>query len=196
MRTQLATLTAVLLLPIGAQAAGDTGAGYVDLYFIPSSKLELTVPGFGSGSDSGSGFGVKGMVPAAENVAITAEYQSTSYDDDVDVDQLRFGVGFTGPTGSGLFIEYIDADLFGLATDGFGLHARLASGAFYGQLGYLSIEDDFEKNTGIEFAVGAAFPFSDTMGGFVDLRRTAVQGEDSEIEIELTDIRAGLRVSF
>lgn len=199
MRKQLVVLTAFFLSPLAAQAEGP---GFIDLYFVPSAKLEYTDPGLGTFSDSGTGFGIKGLVPASEFFAITGEYQATNYDDsDIDVDQLRVGIGLTGPTTSGLYVEYIAATVDDLDEDGFGLHLRLAgrpsdAASFYGQAGYLALDNDFETDTGFEFTVGAAIEISGNMGVFADLRRTTLEGEDSEFETELTDVRAGLRLRF
>lgn len=198
MKKLLVVLTA-LCMPTLASADPK---GHLDLYFVPSAKLDITVPGLGSGDDDGDGFGVRGLGRIGEAVALTGEYQSTSYDDsDIDIDQLRLGLGLVGSTGSGVFIEYVDIELDGDSADGFGIHGRLASDpaeaiGLYAQVGYLSIEDDFEKNTGPEFSVGAVVRLNPNAGAFVDFRRTQVEGEDSEIEFELTDIRAGVRFVF
>lgn len=199
MHKRLAAAAAILMTSGAAQAQGP---GFVDLYVVPSAKLEVAIPGFGSGDDDGDGFGIRGLIPASESLAITGEYQSTSYDDSgIDMDQLRFGIGLTGPTTSGVYLEYISSTIDDADADGFGVHGRLSTPAsqpvgVYGQIGYVALEDDFETNSGIEFSVGLAFQVNDAMGIFVDLRKTSLEGEDSEIEIDFTDFRAGLRISI
>lgn len=188
-----------LLLPLNASAESS---GFLDLYFTPSAKLDLTVPGFGNFEDDGDGFGIRGMGAISESVAFTGEYQSNTYDDfDIDVDTLRFGLGLTGKTGSGLFIEYDKMEFDGEDADGFGLHGRLASKAsdtisLYGQIGYLSLKDDTEDITGLEFSLGAVFWINEKAGAFADYRRTNLEGEDSEVEFEFNDLRVGIRISL
>ena len=193
MRTQLATAAALLLF--GAPAAADAPQGHLDLYFVPSAKIELFTPGIGTGDDTGTGFGVKGMAPASDSLVFTGEYQAVGYDDAGDLDQMRFGVGFMGPRGGGLLVEYISVEEF-IEADGFGAHLRLGSDNGYAQVGYLRLEDDFEESTGLEFAGGFAAEISPALGAFFDLRYTALEGEDSNAEIETTDIRIGLRFTF
>jgi len=196
MRKQWVTLAALLMLPVAAQAVD--GGGHLDIYFVPSAKLDVTVPGSGSGSDDGTGFGIKGLGRGAgSQIAFTGEFQSTDYDDsDISLDQLRLGVGLAGATTSGIYLEYINLDIDSSKATGFGLHGRLAGENLYGQFGFVSVEDDFETNSGVEFVVGAAFGSSGNVGGFVDLRKTMLEGEDSNIELEFTDIRAGVRFKF
>lgn len=191
----LATLPSVTL----AQAPARTG--FVDVYFVPSANLDVTGPG-GSVDDDGDGFGFRGLGLVSDEVALTAEFQSVEYDDfEVEADQLRFGVGLIDKTTSGVFIEYVDADIDGNEADGFGLHGRLARQVsdtvlLYGQAGYLSIKDDFEKNEGLEFSLGAVVSVNEKVGLFADFRRTSLEGKDSEIELEFTDIRVGVRISL
>jgi hypothetical protein len=198
------TACAVLaLLPSVALAQSPArGAGFVDVYFVPSANLDVTIPNVGSGDDDGDGFGVRGMGSVSDEVALTGEYQSTGYDDSgLDVDQLRFGVGLVGKTTSGVFIEYVDFDFEGEKADGFGLQARLAGQSsaavgLYGQLGYVSIEDSSEKLSGLEFSVGASFRLNEQTALLADFRKTHLEGEDSKIEFEFTDVRVGVRLRF
>ena len=141
MRKQLAIAAILLTVSHGARAA-DTGA-FVDVFFIPSAELEVTVPGSGNARDDGDGFGFRGMVPAG-GIAVTGEYQTTRYDDSgIEFDQLRLGIGLVNETTSGLLLEYVDTELDGAAADGFAVHGRFAAENFYGQLGYVRLEDDF-----------------------------------------------------
>lgn len=197
------TVCAVLaMLPSVALAQGPSPAGFVDVYYVPSAKLDVTVPNFGSGDDDGDGFGVRGMGLVSGEVAFTGEYQSTGYDDSgLDVDQLRFGVGLIGKTTSGVFIEYVDFDFDGERADGFGLQARLAGQSsaavgLHGQLGYVSIEDSSENLSGLEFSIGATFRLNERTHLLADFRKTQLEGEDSKIEFEFTDVRLGVRLGF
>jgi hypothetical protein len=193
MRLRIIAATTLLL---ASQSAFAEPRGHVDVYYIPSADLDITIPGFGSGSDDGDGFGFKGLIPA-NNLAVTAEYQSESYDESgIDFDQLRIGVGMIGPTTSGVFVEYIDADLADAPADGFGIHGRLAGEQFYAQVGYVSLDDDSETIAGPEFLVGVAIAGNESVGGFIDLRKSMLEGADSNVEYEFTDVRIGLRIKF
>ena len=193
MRKTLAAAAALLLS--GGPAMAETPQGHLDLYYVPSSKFDITVPGVGSGEDDGDGFGVKGMAPLSEFTVLTGEYQSIGYDAGFDVDQMRIGAGFMGEGGGGVMVEYVDVDE-GLEADGFGVHLRLGGGNFYGQVGYLMLDGGDEDVTGPEFALGFAADVSPNAGVFVDARRSMIEGEDSNVEVELTDIRAGVRFRF
>lgn len=192
---RLAAAAVLLVLCQGAQA--EPPSGFVDVYFIPDAKIEVTVPGFGSGDDSGDGFGFRGMVPAG-GIAVTAEYQSAGYDDSgIDFDQLRLGIGFVNETTSGLLVEYVDADLDGEPADGFAVHGRAAGPNLYGQIGYVMIENDFEETSGLEFVVGITLgDRRGPLGGFIDYRRTMLEGDESNIEYEFSDVRIGVRLKF
>ena len=193
MRKTLAAAAAALAW-CGPAAAG-TPDGYLDLFYVPSAKFEITDPGLGSGEDDGDGFGVKGMAPLSEFTVLTGEYQSIGYDAGFDIDQMRIGAGFMGARGGGVMVEYLDITE-GIEADGFGAHLRLGSDNFYAQLGYLMLDGGSEDVTGPEFAVGFAADFSPTAGLFVDARRSMIEGEDSNVEVETTDIRVGVRFTF
>ncbi len=186
---------AVLLLAAVPAAAGPP-EGHLDLFYVPSAKLEADSPAFGRLVDEGDGFGVKGMAPLSENTVFTGEYQSVQYDrGTADNTQFRVGAGFIGERGGGLLLEYIDAkDLFDAT--GIGAHLRLGGPRFYGQVGYVSLNDDFEEVSGLEWSAGMALTGHDGSGIFVEVRRTALEGQETHDEIEVTDARVGARVAF
>lgn len=192
-----------LALPTAAvaQATADVG-GFVDLYVIPSANVEFSQTGFGSADDDGDGFGLRGMGPVAESVFLSAEYQATTYDDsNIDIDQLRFGVGLGAIAGGSVQLEYIDIELDGSGADGFGLHGRLASPpgeglSLFGQIGYIELEDDTETISGFEGSVGLALQINEGLGGFLDYRVTALEGDNTNIDFDFRDWRLGLRLGF
>jgi hypothetical protein len=173
---------AVLLGGAGPALAGPEG--YLDLFYVPSAEIEIVVPGFGSGEDDGDGFGVRGQAPATDYLYFLGEYQ------------VRMGLGFAGDGGGGAIVEYVSLEE-GVEADGIGVHLRAGGAHFYTQIGYLMLSDDFEDITGPEFAVGLVFTGggSDT-GVFIDVRHAALEGEDSGVEVDLTDFRAGVRIGF
>lgn len=198
MKKQLAAAAAMLVASGVAQAETP---GHIDVFFVPSAKFDVTVPGF-SFDDDGDGFGLKGQIPVGESAALLAEYQGVTYDEsDIDVDQLRLGIGSFGPSGSGAYIEYASIDLDGSEADGFGLHARLAGGAsetatVYAQIGYLMLSDDTEDIEGLEIMFGGALTISGNTGAFVEWRKSALETSDSDVEFDFTDLRVGLRIAF
>lgn len=195
MRTQSAVM-AVLCLAAGT-AFAEPGTVDVDLYYVPIAEVEATFPGVGTGGDHGNGFGVRAFAPVMDGLAVSGEYQSVSYQDFDDLTQYRVGAGWVGESGSGLFAEYVVTD-DALESDGYAVHARLSTGFVYGQVGYLWLDsDDLEdKAAGLEFTVGAVIPVSERFSGFVDVRKTALGHDRSEFEAEISDLRAGVRVTF
>lgn len=196
------------LLVAGALACAATTAqasdfDYLDIYFVPSSELD-----FGGGADDdGDGFGIKGKAHVADTITLHGEYQATTLDDsDLDIDQLRFGIGGHAPdNGNGvrLFgeLEYVDVefDIPSFSSEsqsGFGLHGGLMfTGASalsgFAKIGYLSLDDV----DGIEFNIGLIAEFSEQVAGFVDYRSASLE-DDAGDEADLTDIRLGLRFLF
>jgi hypothetical protein len=188
MRTRLAALAA--FFGLAGAAFAEMPAGHVNVYYVPTAKIDA------GADDRGDGFGVNATVSVLDGLAVSAEYHSVGYDDFGDVSQYRAGVGLSSDGQSGLFAEYIktddDAEL-----DGYGVHYRLGGSYAYGQLGYLRLGDDNDDTvSGWEFVVGAAIPVSEPFSAFVDLRRTGLGHDGSALELELADVRAGVRFSF
>lgn len=185
-----------LALPLCAQAQG-----YLDVYYTASADIKVDST-LGSGDDEGDGFGLRALAPISDTAALTAEYQSNTYDDsNLDIDQLRLGLGIVGPTRSGVLVEYLDLDVDGDQADGFGIHLRLSGDPkqglyFYGQAGYLMLQDDVEDIRGLEFSLGLAAPLGPTSHLFFDFRRSQLEGESSQDELEFSDLRLGLRLGF
>lgn len=193
MRARIAALAALLLLS-GPLAAAPRG--YLDLYGVPSSEIEVSNPGLGGDADDdGTGLGVKGLAPAGGQLVLTGEYQTVDYGGDGELNQLRAGLGLVGRRGGGVLVEYVSFDE-AVEADGLGLHLRLGARNFYGQIGYLALEDDVEDATGVELAAGFAASLTRELGAFFDVRHTALEGDDSGVEHTITDLRVGLRLTF
>lgn len=186
---------------LGSTAAHAGEFDYLDVYFVPQSNLDVSVPGFGSGDVDGDEFGIKGRAHTAETVTLHGEFQSVSLDDvDLDVEQLRFGIGAhsSADTGTRFFgdAEFVSVDLDGDDQSGFGLHGGLSfSGesqvSGFARLGYLSLDDV----DGFEFSLGIDVAFNPSVGGFVDYRSIALEADDSS-EFDFTDLRIGIRFHF
>jgi len=185
-----------------APAAGS----FVDVLYVPSSML-TTKAGGASANEYGDGFGGRGLYRVGKHLAANGEYQWRRYEDvDVEISEMRLGVGLMGDSSSGgtggLFLEYDkqSSDQLG-DTDGFSVHVRLSNKPlewfqFYGDLGYLQLDGDAEKLTGNEFTAGISVVIGDTSALFADWRRTALEGKDSGARVSIADFRVGARFSF
>lgn len=190
-------------LAVAATTAQASDFDYLDIYFVPSSELD-----FGGGADDdGDGFGIKGKAHVADTVTLHGEYQATTLDDsDLDINQLRFGIGaHAADNGSGarLFgdLEYVDVEFdFPVggseSQSGFGIHGGLLfSGesalSGFAKIGYLSLDDA----DGFEFNIGAIAKFNQQVAGFVDYRSASLE-DDADDEADLSDFRLGIRILF
>lgn len=192
------------LLAMAPMVGFAAAPGYVDLYYIPNSSVEVDAAiAF---DDDGDGFGAKVMAPVSEWGVLTGEYQTVKLDDtDIDVEQIRFGLGVLtgGAARMGVLAEYIRLDLESSAgsesPDGFGLHGRLEfdpSPGFtlHGQIGYVRVEDQDEYE-GLEMGVGIAANINEALGMFIDYRLTRLE-DTADVEYDFADVRVGVRVNF
>ncbi len=185
------------MAPITAMAGGV--GNNVDVYYV-SSGLEVSVPGLGSGDDDGDGFGAKGRFAFSDNLFVSGEYQSVSYDDsDIDYDQLRAGVGINSAVGSQAVFyglaEYVNADLDDESESGYGVHggvhfAVTDTFSLNGRIGYIDLGDA----DGMEYLVGAAFKLTDAFGIVADYRVTNLEEDNADLDID--DLRVGVRFTF
>lgn len=190
-------LSAMLFAPTLAFAQDGALRATVDAYFN-KSNYEIKVAGQ-SADENGDGYGVKGIVHLTDGVMATGEYQDVSYDlpgGSVDRTDYRLGAGYGGPSGAGVFAEFLSTEL----GDGFGVHGRVAGTMLdaielYGQAGYVQVEDD-ERFAGFEFSLGGAYVFSDLLGAFLDYRLSALEGNQSQAETRFRDVRVGIRMAF
>lgn len=181
--------------------------GHLDIYYIPSAEVEISIPDLGSADDDGDGFGAKVFAPLgqAQKFFIAGEYQSVSYDEsDLDLDQMRVGAGLQSSLQTGalaVYGEYASLDLDDAEADGFGVHGRLSfplveTVRLFGQLGYLMLEDDSDAELeGLEWSIGASVDFNRNFGGFVDYRQTSLE-DDDDIEYDFSDLRLGVSIRF
>lgn len=200
----LAATAALACLPFAAYA------GSVDVYYIPSGKLEVSAFG-GSGDTDGNGFGIKTSIPVSKNgFFINGEYQSVSLDEiDTDVNQFRTGGGWMMPGERfrvGGHAEYAQIELKSgggnAKVNGYGIHGRveflpIPALNLHAQIGYLGLEDDQsdDKVSGPEFAFGGAYQFTPVFGAFVDYRMSQLSA-DSNVDTDFSDVRLGGRFSF
>lgn len=190
--------SALVALPVAGMAADPFQS--VGLYFL-NTDVEVTSP-TGSGDDDGDGFGIDGLFRVGDQAFIDAEYQSSETDDfDIEIDQLRFGLGFHSlATEGGVTLygqgEYVSFESDGDDESGFGLHGGAIlplSPQFHlrGDLGYLTLDD----SDGFEFTFGGQFDLNPQFGLFADYRMTSLE-DDNDNELDITDIKLGGRFLF
>ncbi|MEQ1440397.1 outer membrane beta-barrel protein [Fontimonas sp. SYSU GA230001] len=176
----------------------------LDLYYI-DAHVEARTPGFGRFKENGDGYGVKGVFTVAEGVFLAGEYQKSTYDDtDNELEWIRGGIGFA-------FASDPMMSWFGLAEairlnadnasgsdseSGYGLHvgARFDFSRVFSlgaRVGYV----DLDESNGVEWLVDAAFALSPGLSLFADYRLSSLE-DDANNEIDLDDLRLGLRLLF
>lgn len=194
---------ATLFLPALAPAQENGGlTGQVDLYMVPKANLEERNPNATSADINGDGYGAKAFVHVTDLIKATGEYQSVSYDTgNADRSDMRLGAGIGNAAGSGVFAEYLSIE----NGDGFAVYGRAAGNfgiprlGLHGQAGYVQVEDD-ERAYGFEFSLGASYAILDLLGGtlgaMLDYRLTNLEGQESNVELKLRDVRLGARFLF
>ena len=159
--------------------------------------------GPGTFKDDGDGFGVKGRALVADQVFLHGEYQSVEYDSNLELDQLRAGLGLFSPLNASTNlvgkVEYINADLdAGPGSDdenGFGVHGGVEIGlsreiSLVGTVGYVDIGDF----NGPEFLIGGRLQPNPNISVFADYRVT--QLSDSGADLDFDDLRLGVGFHF
>jgi len=200
------TLLAALLIgaPFTTMAAPASN-GWLDVYYN-DSDIEITVPGFGSGDDSGDGFGIRGGAKFADSAFLYGEYQKNEFDAGFEVQYLRGGLGYIFSNSDSVEF-YGKAEVANVELDdgaggsadetGFGVHGGIAfkpapAIRIFGEVGYLDIGD---AGDGLEYTIGGAFSFTDNLGIIADYRVSNLE-DDTGTEVELSDLQLGVRFTF
>lgn len=152
----------------------------------------------------GDGFGLRGRGFVTPNVFVLGQYQETELEDVVDFTETRAGIGFgamISPAAyASLQAEFTDIEYefpgFAIDDDGYailaGLEGRISETVrVFGRVGYVSLEE----TDGPEFVVGGSAMFTENLGLVVEYRNTTLE-DDAGDELDLTEIRAGLRLSL
>jgi hypothetical protein len=187
----LSGLAAMLAAPMAF--AGDMPRGQIGGH-VTMTSVEVEDTGFFDFDDDGNGFGIRGWGMIQGPFFFHGEYQTVTLDDsDLDVDQLRFGGGWSQDVWLAK-IEYIDTGS-DLDQSGIGVHGglRTMSGqmGFHGTVGYLSLDDA----DGPELNVGVSFAFTPELSGVVDYR-TFLGSLDPDGDLTLSDLRIGVMYGF
>lgn len=186
-------------------AAGVTHAAepHLAVFYIPESDL-------GPDSDvEGDGFGARAELPFGANWAAHAEYQTADYDEaaDLEITQIRAGLGSfyagsmwrAGPVAEFIRAE-LDNEISSEELDGYGVHLRgealfeKPTTRYFAQVGFVRLDDNL-KLDGPEFSAGASVMASKYADIFIDVRHSNLSSEQG-VQLELTDIRVGVRMSL
>ena len=191
--------------PAEEEPAEPLTGNYVDAFYVPTTAYTQKVPGALGTTERGDGMGGRGMYRVFKWLAVTGEYEWRRLEDiDEEITETSVGLGATLHNNSGdiggIFVEYdkFDSDLAEL--DGFSAHARLMRQPnewfnFYGDIGYLMLQDDAEDHHGTEFTIGMGFG-SGTVKLFADWHFIDLEGKDSGTRTQVGDARVGARLSF
>lgn len=200
-----AVLCAVLIGPTAAMAESSV---FVDGYVLAKGTFNESENGPGGATEGeieDSGYGGRGLATFAEFLAVTGEYQTTSYGEiGEDLEQTRAGVGLILPSTTGVFVEYNKHELGTLSLDGYAVHARLAGNSasmqVYADIGWAMLtEDESDLDfDGLEFTIGGAHAVTETFGVFLDYRTSALEAREggSNLEYRIDQFRLGVRAQF
>ena len=178
--------------------------GSISLFYVPKAEIEVN-SNLGTGSDDGSGFALSGALELTPSFELAGDYQSATIDDgsdDFDAKYTRFHARLKGESGSGVDLRWLDMSLDTFDVDGFGLGARLmgslsdgltafAGGAFYDLSGDSGLDFD-----GLEFHLGASLLVSERTSLNAEYRTLSMDHDDSDLELDLSDIRLGVQFRF
>ena len=178
---------------------------YADLYSIPVTAYTFKAPGALGPTERGDGMGARAMYRVFSSLAVTADYATRTFDDtDQDLTETSAGIGATVHNANGdlagLFVEYDKLDFEITELDGYSVHGRLirqpSSGFnFNGDIGYVFLQDDAEDREGIELTLGIGYCWG-LLNVFAGWHFLDLEGQDSGERAQLSDARAGVRVSF
>ena len=178
---------------------------YADVYSIPVTAYTFKAPGALGSTERGDGMGARAMYRVSRTLAVAADYATRTFDDtDRDLTETSAGFGATVHNDrgdlAGLFVEYDKLDFETTELDGFSVHGRLirqpAGGFnFNGDIGYVFLQDEVEYRQGIELTLGLGYGWG-LLNVFAGWHFLDLEGQGSGERAQLSDARAGVRVSF
>jgi len=215
-RHKILIATGTVALTAAPPAIAGDGFSHVDVYATHPAVDYTGVAGGGGSSgsmpaprtvevdDEGDGLGLKAAWLFTDYLFVTGEYELTDMDESgLDLLQRRLGAGARLPITGGVAatgrLEYADVafDVPDGTRDnsGLGTHAGLRVAPVerlrgYAEIGYLSLSDaDGEQYTvGADLAVVPGH-----WGVFVEYRGIRLDADGSDGELDIDDIRVGLR---
>lgn len=202
MKTKLLCLAALFAASSSAFAA----SGSVQFGFIADTALD-----FESTSQDADGDGLSinlSLKPTDGPILIYATHLSREYENVLELDQTRIGVGASGSNnklGYWLGLNYEILEVGSADGDGLGVRGGLSFAfndkfSLYGEVGSVFVSDEYTEVSGGEFSVGLAFGVTPQVSLFTDIRSQVLDVEDTfaggSEEITLTDFRLGVGVFF
>ena len=190
----------LLLLPLSAYAEGISYS-YAELNYIVDEDVDVS----GVGDDDGDGWNFNASFAIDNTFFINGGYSDVNLDDfNIDVSNLNIGIGGRNRISDMLdaygVVSYedfevdipgsgdVDEDGFGIAG---GLRGLLSEGfELNGQIKYTDI-DDFD---GWSFKLGGLFAIAPNWA--INADYTAGELEDSGVDLDIDEIRIGLRYIF
>lgn len=206
MKKHISLVAAAVLSWTPAAFADERGLGTADIFYS-NLAYSLDPP---DEDIRGDGGGARIWVGPSAGL-FTIEYQYAEPDDEIDgvsydyqVSDVRTGLGWrvvharlgsAWVRGEWLRIDIDAGDDEGDDQNGCGIHTggEIFAGpvGFHGEVGYLNTED----TDGLEWRVGVSYQPS-LLGIFAEFRRTDLDVDDTDVDVTLDDIRAGLRIAF
>lgn len=199
---KLALVLTPLMLSATLTAQADVNA-HVDAYFVPKANFDVVLPGYGSGSVDGDGYGLRGEAVNADGFLANAEYQKVTYDSDIDLTQFRLGIGIQSQGDAQLagIAEYVRQELGNAEATGLGIHGRAtfkvaAPVRLSLQVGVLKLTDAVDTDmSGPEFSVAGSYQLTPKASIFADYRVSSLK-DDGDNEFTFKDLRVGGRYTF
>lgn len=189
-------------LPSGAMAA----TGSFQFGFIADSQLE--VDGV-SGEADGDGISINGSImPSDSGLLFFASHLAREYEDVLDINQTRLGVGWSGGRDNlGFWVgaNYEQLEVDDSDADGIGLRGGLSYAfndvfGMYGEIGSYAVSEESTDISGGEFSIGLAFIVAPNISIFADIRAQVLEVEDDvfgvDDEFTMTDLRLGVGYFF
>ena len=195
---------------LAAEPAVDYGS--IDAFYLPVASIDAQWPEARDfHNDGGNGYGVRFLGRVAGPLMVLGEFDRAKHDSGLDTDQFRVGVGYAGPSTSGVYLTFDHLNLGVDNGNGVALHGRVA-GAVAGPLSlyldaaYGGWDAARFYYDGFEFTLGATADlpqpsgfykdYQVLWGFFADYRLLLLDDGDSVDRLHQSQARVGVRWRF
>lgn len=204
----LAWTATMLAVPMAVSAAD---LNVLEAYGAPKSGINVEGPGLAKAeSNEGDALGIRFTKLLGENIFLSGEYQSASYEGlsesavDPDLDQFRVGLGYAVGEQYPVYglLEVIRYDLeLGRGEDdknGYGAHVGTRFDALTkyltidARVGYVDLGG---AGDGLEYRVGAAINLDRNFSVFAAYQQSRTSN-DNDQDVIVSDVLTGLRFRF